>query len=306
MRDTRDHRHSEIGGHLFALFFRIEVDNPLDRGDGVAGVQRGEHQVTGERGGDCGADRGEVAHFSDDDDVGTFAHGAVQGEAEAVGIAVQLPLGDEAFGVVVQIFDRVFQCEDVLAEVGVDVVEHGAHRGGFTVACGADDQDDAARFRTDLGEGVRQMEVGEIQFVSGADWSGDQRRSVAGGKEVDSETCFRSGRVSGVCAAGLKVELFLFRRNHALPESIELLSCDDLFAAWRDFAVAAECRWFPGGKKQIRGVAANSVCEDFCDLHKAPLPKTMAVRRKADLKNLLPDITLIPFYEKTKSGTPSL
>ena len=150
------------------------------------------------------------------------------------------------------------------------------------------------------------MEVGEIQFVSGADRPGDQRRPVAGGEEVDAEARLRRGCKGGVGASCLQIELFLFRRNHAFPEKIDLLPGDDLFTAGRNFAVAAERRRFPGGKEQIGGVVADGVCENLCDCHKAPLPKTMVVRRKADLKNQLPDITLIPLYEKTKSGTPSL
>jgi hypothetical protein len=54
-----------------------------------------------------------VAHLADQDDVGVLAQGAFQGDRKALGVEADLALVDDALLVAVQVFDRVFDGDDV-------------------------------------------------------------------------------------------------------------------------------------------------------------------------------------------------
>ncbi len=125
------------GGHQVGR--QAHLDQAVDRRDGVAGVQGGEHEVTGDGG--VGRHLGglQVAHLADHDDVGVGAHQGAQrlGEGEAddrldLGLhdAVQLAL------------DRVFDRVD-LALLRLDQLERGVERGRLAAA-GRPADDDAA------------------------------------------------------------------------------------------------------------------------------------------------------------------
>ena len=79
------------------------------------GVQRGEDKVARFRGGDGHLHRLQVAHFTDEDHVRVFAESGAQGVLELLGVLPDFALIDDAELVVVQVFDRVLDRDDVLA-----------------------------------------------------------------------------------------------------------------------------------------------------------------------------------------------
>ena len=112
------------------------VEEAVERGDRVGGVQRREHEVAGERGlhGDAGGL--DVADLADEDDVGVLAQDRLEavGEGEA-GLLVDLDLVDRREDVL----DRVLDRHDVAVGV-VDLGERGVERRGLAAAgrAGAD------------------------------------------------------------------------------------------------------------------------------------------------------------------------
>jgi hypothetical protein len=128
---------------------------------GVVGVQRGQAQVAGLGVGEGGGHGLAVADLADQDAVGGLAHGVAQGVVPVDGVGADLALVDDRHLVLEQIFDRVFDGQDVARAVLVAVVQHRGDGGGLARAGGADDQHQPALLHDDVGEHRRQAEVVE-------------------------------------------------------------------------------------------------------------------------------------------------
>ncbi len=113
-------------------FFGEQVQNTTDRRGRAGGVDRTEHQVTGFRSVNGGQERLLVAHLTDQDDVGVFAHSVLHPDFKVLHIHADLALIDQAFIFGIHELDRVFQGEDVFAVDRVDVVEHRTDRRTLT------------------------------------------------------------------------------------------------------------------------------------------------------------------------------
>ena len=105
---------------------REDVDDAVDRALGRVGVQRAEDDVAGFGRRDGRLDRLQVAHFADQDDVGVHPQGAADGLGEVGHVDADLALVDRRLLVLVVVLDRVFDRDDVVVEVVVDVVDHAA------------------------------------------------------------------------------------------------------------------------------------------------------------------------------------
>ena len=140
----------ELEADLLLLVRREDRDDAVDGLRGVQGVQGREHQVAGLGRGDGGLDRLVVAHLADQDDVGVLAQGAAQGGGEAAGVDLDLALVDDRLLVAVEELDRVLDGDDVLAALGVDVVDHRRQGRGLARAGGPGAEDEAALLLGDL------------------------------------------------------------------------------------------------------------------------------------------------------------
>jgi hypothetical protein len=111
-------------------------------GDGfgrAVGVQRGEHQVAGQRGFDAHADGFLVAHLADHDDVRVGAQEGAHHQREVdAGLAVDLHLAQA----LLRDFDRVLGGPD-LGVRRVQELQHRVQRGGLARAGGAADEEQA-------------------------------------------------------------------------------------------------------------------------------------------------------------------
>src|SRR5207302_1356460 len=136
--------HRELRANLRLLVRWENVNNTVDGRSGAVRVQSGERQVAGFRDTQGGFNGLEVAHFADEHHVGVFAQGSAERIRKGVRVRVNFALIDEAFLVVVQKFDRVFDRNHVLFALGVDLVEHGGERRGLTGTCWSRDQDKSA------------------------------------------------------------------------------------------------------------------------------------------------------------------
>ena len=139
--------------------FREEIQHAFQGLVGVVRVQGRQAQVSGFGKRDRGFHRFFVADLADHDDVRRFAHRILQRFMVAVGIQAHLALVDHRLLVPVQVFDRIFDRENVAGYVGVAVVDHRRQRRGFSGTGGTDQQDQAARFHDQFTEQDRQAQL---------------------------------------------------------------------------------------------------------------------------------------------------
>ncbi len=106
---------------------------------------------------------------------------------ERNGIQTHFALLDHRFLIGEDVFDRVFQSDDVLFLGEVDVLQHGRQRGGFAATRGAGHQDNAARGFGDAADDVAQTQFGEFRNV-GFDIAHGQTKLAALLEYVGTET----------------------------------------------------------------------------------------------------------------------
>ena len=114
---------------LVSLIGGEDVEDAVEGACGVTGVEGAEDEVTGFGGGDGELDGFEVAHFTDHDDVGVFAKGASESGCEASGMGVDFALGDVALVGFDDVFDGVFEGDDVIFSGAVYLVDESGERG---------------------------------------------------------------------------------------------------------------------------------------------------------------------------------
>ncbi len=135
--DYRLQNHGELYGDLPLLVRREHVDNPVDGVGTADGVQRGENQVSGFGSGHRYLYGFIISHFSKQNHIRALAQGSPQSRNIAVGIGADLPLADNALFMLVQIFQRVFQRDNMFLEISVDIVNHTGQRRGLSASGGA-------------------------------------------------------------------------------------------------------------------------------------------------------------------------
>ena len=164
----------ELQADLLLLVGREDGDDAVDGLGGVQGVEGREHQVAGLGRGDGGLDRLVVAHLTDQDHVGVLAQGGAQRRREGARVHLDLALVHDRLLVAVQELDRVLDGDDVLAALGVDVVDHRRERRGLARAGGARAEDQAALLLRDLLE-----DDGQAQLADGHDLDRDDAEHEA-------------------------------------------------------------------------------------------------------------------------------
>ena len=208
---------------LLLLVGRIQRDDAVDGLGGVDRVQGRQHQVSGLRGrhGDVGGL--EIAHLTDQHDVGVLPQHRPEGLGEGGGIETHLSLVDDALSVTEGILDRVFDGDDVAGPAGVDVVDHGGQRGGLARSGDAGDQDQTA-----LLVGQLQHPFGQVQLLErghiGRDEPQHHAHVPALLKHVDPITGSILGRVGQVDVPGLLVAVPQPVRHHRECELADHLS----------------------------------------------------------------------------------
>ena len=70
-------------------------------------------------------DRLQIAHFTDQHNVGIFAQSGPQRTRKALRVLVNLTLVDQAVLVRMHELDRVFDGDDMFVSLAVDLIEHG-------------------------------------------------------------------------------------------------------------------------------------------------------------------------------------
>ena len=174
LRDDRLDRDAELRSDLRLLLGGKDVDDSVDRLRGVDRMQCREDEVAGLGSGDRKLDRFQVAHFTDEDDVGVLPHDVLERLGEGVGIRPQFTLIDDRFDVGMHVLDRVLDRHDVLADVRVDVVDHRREGRRLSRSRGPGDEDEASGQQRELFRHRRHL-----QFVDGLDLVRDDTKNRA-------------------------------------------------------------------------------------------------------------------------------
>ena len=124
-----------------------------------------KHQVAGVRGAHGGREADRIAHFTDHDDVRVLPQHVLERVMKRKRVQSHLALFDDALVVLEHVLDGVFQRDDVLFEVGVDVLDHRRQRGGFAATGGPGHQHDAARRFGDRADLLQQPEFLEARHL---------------------------------------------------------------------------------------------------------------------------------------------
>ena len=108
-------------------------------------MESAENQVARLGRSDCQGDCFQVPHLPDHHDIGILTECRAEGLGERMGIVSQFPLVDNRHLMGVNEFNRIFDGDDVLVTVLVDMVNHGCQRRGLTGTRGTGHQNEAAR-----------------------------------------------------------------------------------------------------------------------------------------------------------------
>ena len=118
--------------------------DPVYRLHRVGRVQCAEHEVTGFRCGDGRLESLEVAHLTDQDNIGVLAHHGLECCGEVFGVNGDFALVDDGLFVLMYEFDRVFNGDDMTLSLFIDGIDNGGERGGLSTAGRSGDEDESA------------------------------------------------------------------------------------------------------------------------------------------------------------------
>ena len=139
-------------------------------------MQSRQHQVTGFGRGQSGADGFNVAHFSDQNHVGVLTQRIFERGSESHGVGVQFALFYQRHDVVMNVFDRVFDGDDVFCGGPVDQIDQTGQSGGFSASGRSGDQDQPLLL------GHQPQHLGrQPQFLGGRNPVGNHARHHADG-----------------------------------------------------------------------------------------------------------------------------
>jgi hypothetical protein len=134
LTDDAFENEGELRADLRLLVPRKGVDDSRDRLGRRVRVKRRHREVA--RFGELqrGLHGFEVAQLADQDHVRVLTKGGAKRHAEALGVGVQLALVHQCGLVLVQVFDRVLDGQNVRLLGDIDPVDHRRERGGLTAA----------------------------------------------------------------------------------------------------------------------------------------------------------------------------
>jgi len=176
-----------------------------DAGDGggdIDSVQGGEDKMAGFGGGYGNAHGFGVAHFADDDHIGSLAQGGAESSWKIRSVGADFDLLDNAANVGVLVLDGVFDDDDVARFAVIDFVDERGHGGGFTGAGGAAEEHETTREAGQVFDGGRKA-----KFAEGGDF-GRQGADGGGGTgpfamEIDAEAAETLNAIRGIGDSGV-------------------------------------------------------------------------------------------------------
>ena len=105
---------------------REDVDHAIDTLRCTISVQGGKHQVACLSNGDSSTNRLKIAHLTNQHHVWVLAQARAQRSAKGVGIIVHFALHDHRAFTLVSELDRVFNGDDVVRLLSVDLINQSS------------------------------------------------------------------------------------------------------------------------------------------------------------------------------------
>jgi hypothetical protein len=208
----------------------------------------------------------EVAHFADEHDVGVLAQSGAQGVAEALRVAVHLALIDQTALMLVHELDRIFNGEDVIVALLVDLVDHGRQRRGLTGSRRTGDQHETARPLGERGQHLRQVQILEAAdlFRNQSVHRADRPALIEHVHAEASQPLDAEGEVE---LEGLLEPLFLCVGEHAVGELLGLRRIQVSARQSHEVSVDTHLRWCGGGDMEVRALHLHHRVQQFRQRH---------------------------------------
>ena len=141
LTDDAAQRFTHHDPNLFLLIDRKHIEHAIERAGSVPGMQRSQDQMPGLGRGDGERDRFQIAHLADHDHVRIFAERATQSGCERARVRVHFALRDVTTFRLQDVFNRIFQRDDVFAPLQIHLLDKRGQGGGFAAPHRAGHQD---------------------------------------------------------------------------------------------------------------------------------------------------------------------
>ena len=132
--------HGKLNGNLMLLAGLENIHNTADGIGSSGGMKAGKNQMSGLSSSHGSLDSLVVTHFSKKNHIRALAQGGTQGNQIIGSIRTDLTLADNAFVMSVQVFQRVFQSDDMSFPAVIDLVDDAGHSCGFSASGRTGDQ----------------------------------------------------------------------------------------------------------------------------------------------------------------------
>ncbi|MNI51946.1 hypothetical protein D3C73_1066980 [compost metagenome] len=265
------HRQQRLGEHRAhhrLLVPRKHIDHPVDGFRRRRGVQRAEHQMAGFGRGQRQANGFQIAHLPHQDHIRVFPQCRTQGGGETTGITMDFTLIDQAFARLVNELDGVFDGEDVVMTMGIEVIDHRRQRGGLAGTGRAGYQHQATGSVGHLAE-----HVAHAQFIHALHFRRDgakhRARATVLVEHIDPKTR-HAGYFKGKVGFQMFFELHPLGVIHdGMDQSLHLLVIQGRQIDASHITVDANHRRQAGGQVQIGCPLFGAECQQLSDIHSA-------------------------------------
>ena len=203
-----------------------------------------------------------IAHFTEHDDVRVLPQDIFERVMKRLRVQSDFALFNDTLVVFKNKFNRVFERDDVLFEIAVDVLDHRRKRGGLAATGRPGHQHDAARgFRDqfDLLEQTQLFKAGHVGF----DVSHRQRPLAALLEQIGPKTPQAGDEIGEINFAVLFQTLFQMVRGDGRDNFIHPFRRRKRTFNRDQFAVDAENHWRADFQMHIRRAAINGYLENF-------------------------------------------
>src|SRR6266478_798219 len=127
---------SALGTSWWLMIRREDVEQSIKCARRVSSVQCRQNKMPGLGRGDGERNRFQVAHFANHNDIRIFPERSAQRGGERVGMREYFALRDVAVFRLDDVLNRVFEGDDVIAPLRIDLLNHRRQRCGFAGAHG--------------------------------------------------------------------------------------------------------------------------------------------------------------------------
>ena len=208
----------------------------------------------------------QVAQFAHQDDVRILAQGAAQGSGKRLGMNADFTMVNQAVLALMHEFDRIFDGDDMIAAVLVDVIHHGGERGGLARAGGAGDHDQTAVQHAELLQHVGERGVELLKVLEGENFgrnlAEDCPDAILLVEEIGAEAGDVRDLVTEVHVAGFFKHLDLILGRDLVEHLLEFIAFERRMVHAMQLTIDPEHRVVARRKVQVRSLLLEHQVEE--------------------------------------------